>query len=100
MFITYISDRFLVPYILCNCFVNSISISVSDHGGDEVGLHEGEMGMEKERVIETLQLFPMKSGCEEGQKAWWRQTRKEKHASYSYALEKNYPPLELRLSTF
>lgn len=56
--------------------------------------------MEKERVIETLQLFPMKSGCEEGQNVRWRPTRKEKHAAFSYALEKNYPPLELRLSTF
>lgn len=63
-------------------------------------MHEGEVGMEKERVIETLQLFPTKSGCEEGEKVWWRSTRKEKNEAFSYALEKNYPPLELRLSTF
>lgn len=55
--------------------------------------------MEKERVIETLQLFPMKSGCEEGEKVWWRST-KEMNEAFSYSVGKDYPPLELRLSTF
>lgn len=57
--------------------------------------------MEKERVIETLPLFPMKSGCEEGEKVWWRSTRKEMNQAFSYSLGKDdYPPLELRLSMF
>ncbi|PON69057.1 Homeodomain transcription factor [Parasponia andersonii] len=62
--------------------------------------HDDGQVLESERVIETLQLFPLNS-CGESESEKLRYECKETSSfPYTFETEMNHPPLDLRLSFF